>query len=58
MRITVIGAGYVGLVTAVCFADLDNEVLCAEKSTKKLDKLKNGELHIYEPGLNDMLKKI
>lgn len=57
MRITVIGAGYVGLVTAVCFADLDNEVLCAEKSTKKLDKLKNGELHIYEPGLNDMLKK-
>lgn len=57
MKITVIGAGYVGLVTAACFADLGNEVLCVEKVPEKLITLKKGESPIYEPGLSDVLKK-
>jgi UDPglucose 6-dehydrogenase len=56
MKITVIGAGYVGLVTAACFADLGNDVLCAKKSSSNLDKLRKGISHIYEPGLSEMLQ--
>ncbi len=56
MKITVIGAGYVGLVTAACFADLGNQVLCAKKTSKNLDKLNKGISHIYEPGLSEILK--
>ncbi len=57
MKITVIGAGYVGLVTAACFADLGNEVLCVEKVSSKLEKLCRGISPIYEPGLTEMLQK-
>ncbi len=57
MKITVIGSGYVGLVTAACFADLGNQVLCAKKTAKNLDKLNQGISHIYEPGLNEILKR-
>ena len=57
MKITVIGAGYVGIVTAACLADLGNEVLCAKKSSSNLDKLRKGISHIYEPGLSEMLQK-
>jgi UDPglucose 6-dehydrogenase len=57
MRITVIGSGYVGLVTAACFADLGNQVLCAKKTSKNLDKLNQGISHIYEPGLNEILRR-
>ncbi len=57
MKITVIGAGYVGLVTAACFSELGNEVMCVEKITSKLEKLRKGESPIYEPGLEEMLKK-
>lgn len=57
MRITVIGAGYVGLVTAVCFADVGNEVICVEKVQSRVEELKKGISHIYEPGLNEMLQK-
>lgn len=57
MKITVIGAGYVGLVTAVCFADLGNEVLCAKKTESNMDILKKGISPIYEDGLTEMLKK-
>ena len=57
MKITVIGAGYVGLVTAACFADLGNEVMCVEKISSKLDKLCRGISPIYEPGLSEMLQK-
>ena len=56
MKITVIGAGYVGLVTAACFAELGNEVMCVEKLEEKLQKLKKGETPIYEPGLEGLLK--
>jgi UDPglucose 6-dehydrogenase len=57
MKVTVIGAGYVGLVTATCFADLGNEVLCVEKLAYKLEKLRKGELPIYEPGLLEMMTR-
>jgi UDPglucose 6-dehydrogenase len=57
MKITVIGSGYVGLVTAACFADLGNQVLCAKKTPKNLDKLSQGISHIYEPGLDEILKR-
>jgi UDPglucose 6-dehydrogenase len=56
MKITVIGAGYVGLVTAVCLAELDNNVLCVEKSSFDLNDLKKGISHFYEPGLNELLQ--
>lgn len=56
MNITVIGAGYVGLITAACFADLGNEVLCIEKRESTVNKLQNGESHIYEHGLTEILQ--
>lgn len=57
MKITIIGAGYVGLVTAVCFAELGNRVLCVEKISSNIDELKRGMSTIYEPGLSEMLQK-
>jgi UDPglucose 6-dehydrogenase len=57
MKITVIGAGYVGLVTAVCLAELGNDVYCVKKTENGMEKLNNGISHIYEPGLSEMLQK-
>jgi len=56
-KITVIGAGYVGLVTSVCLAEMGNTVLCVEKSSAILKKLNMGIVPIYEPDLAEMLKK-
>ena len=52
MKITVIGAGHVGLVTAACFSDLGNEVICVDQDRKKIQTLKNGGIPFYEPGLD------
>jgi UDPglucose 6-dehydrogenase len=57
MKITVIGAGYIGLVTAVGFSDLGNEVICVDKIPSKLSKLSKGISPIYEPGLKELLQK-
>ncbi len=57
MKITVIGAGYVGLVTAACLAEVGHQVLCAKKSKKKFDMLRKGISPIYEPGLSEMLQE-
>lgn len=57
MKVTVIGAGYVGLVTAACLADTGNKVMCVEKVKSKLATLKKGESPIYEPGLTELLQK-
>jgi len=57
MKITIIGAGYVGLVQAVCLADFGFNVTCVEKDIKKLRELKYGRIPFYEPGLEDLFKK-
>ena len=57
MKITIIGAGYVGLVQAVCLADFGFNVTCVEKNIKKLKELKYGRIPFYEPGLEDLFKK-
>ncbi len=55
MKITIYGAGYVGLVTGACMAQVGNEVLCIEIDTHKIQNLLNGEMPIYEPGLDNMV---
>jgi UDPglucose 6-dehydrogenase len=54
-QITVLGAGYVGLVTGACFADLGNKVTLLDIIDEKIQKLKQGEIPIYEPGLSEMI---
>jgi len=57
MKITIIGAGYVGLVQAVCLADFGFNITCIEKDLEKLNELKFGRIPFYEPGLEDLFKK-
>ncbi|PCM45577.1 UDP-glucose dehydrogenase family protein [Marinobacter sp. ANT_B65] len=56
MKITIFGTGYVGLVTGACLADVGHDVLCMDVDQSKIDKLKNGQIPIYEPGLEDIVK--
>ena len=56
MNISIIGTGYVGLVTGTCFADVGNQVLCVDKDQDKIDRLLGGEIPIFEPGLERLVK--
>lgn len=57
MKVAVVGTGYVGLVTGVVLSDLGNEVVCVDKDQQKLARIRNGEPPIYEPGLEEILKR-
>lgn len=57
MNLCVVGCGYVGLVTGACFADLGNKVTCVDNDKLKIGKLKRGGMPLYEPGLEDLIKR-
>src|ERR671926_444458 len=57
MRVAMIGAGYVGLVSGACFADFGHDVCCVDKDPRKIEALNRGEIPIFEPGLADLVAK-
>lgn len=57
MKVVMIGTGYVGLVSGTCFAEFGADVVCVDVDERKVERLKNGEIPIYEPGLDDLVAK-
>ena len=57
MKIAMIGTGYVGLVSGVCFSDFGHQVICVDKNAEKIEMLRKGKVPIYEPGLDVLMAK-
>ena len=57
MKISVIGTGYVGLVTGTCLSEVGNDVMCFDTDADKDSRLQSGEVPIYEPGLQEMIRR-
>ena len=57
MKITIIGTGYVGLVSGACFADVGNTVMCLDVDARKIAMLNDGGIPIHEPGLDNVVKR-
>ncbi len=57
MKLTVIGDGYIGLITAACFAEMGNEVICVGRDEERIAALDRYRLPLYEPGLEDLIRR-
>ena len=57
MKITIIGTGYVGLVTGTCFSEFGHEIFCIDKDSRKISELQSGEIPLYEPALQNLVQK-